>query len=246
MSMGALGYFAQGEQSCEKAFAFAHRINHIFSMGVAGMEYAALFQFMGDGKKTVEHSKNAIAYFEKSQGVLFLPMVWSTLGYGSYLLGEFNKALKYMEKGLKLGEDTRLSFFLSFHHHFIAMAYFELADLNKAKANAEQALQLAQKNNEQWIEGMSWLQLGRVVGKTEESQLPKAEDYILKGMKILEELEIKPCFSVGHLFLGELCANAGQKEKAQENLKKAETMFREMGMDYWLGRTRKLLEKLGT
>jgi hypothetical protein len=30
----------------------------------------------------------------------------------------------------------------------------------------------------------------------------------------------------------------GQKEKALENLKKAETMFQEMGMDYWLAVTR--------
>jgi hypothetical protein len=39
-------------------------------------------------------------------------------------------------------------------------------------------------------------------------------------------------------------ANAEKKEKALENLKKAEVMFQEMGMDYNLTRTRKLLETL--
>ncbi len=42
------------------------------------------------------------------------------------------------------------------------------------------------------------------------------------------------------LFLGELYAHGGQKEKALENLKKAETMFLEMGMDYWLDETREV------
>jgi tetratricopeptide (TPR) repeat protein len=126
------------------------------------------------------------------------------------------------------------------------MTYFELADLNKAKAHAEQAQQLAQKNNEQCIEGMSWLQLGRIIGKMGESQLPKAMDYILKGMKILEELKLKPFYTWGHFFLGEIYANARQKEKALGNLKKAEAAFQEMEMDYWLGKTRKELEKLGT
>jgi hypothetical protein len=33
----------------------------------------------------------------------------------------------------------------------------------------------------------------------------------------------------------------GEKEKAIENLNKAEAMFREMRMDYWLTRTQKVL-----
>jgi hypothetical protein len=61
-------------------------------------------------------------------------------------------------------------------------------------------------------------------------------------MKILDELEEKPFYAQGYLSLGELYADSGQKEKALENLKKAEAMFQEMGMDYWLARTKKLLE----
>jgi hypothetical protein len=45
------------------------------------------------------------------------------------------------------------------------------------------------------------------------------------------------------MFLGEFYLDTSQKEKAKENLKKAEALFQEMGMDYWLDRTRKLLER---
>jgi hypothetical protein len=38
--------------------------------------------------------------------------------------------------------------------------------------------------------------------------------------------------------------NGGEKEKAMDNLKKAEGMFQEMGMNYWLDRTRTLLERV--
>jgi tetratricopeptide (TPR) repeat protein len=61
-------------------------------------------------------------------------------------------------------------------------------------------------------------------------------------MKILDELETKPLYAQGYLFLGDLYADAGQKEKAIENLRKAEAMFQKMGMDYWLARTKRLLE----
>jgi hypothetical protein len=65
-----------------------------------------------------------------------------------------------------------------------------------------------------------------------------------KGIKINEDLKPKPFYSVGYLFLGELYAKAGQKDLALENLKKAEGMFQEMGMDYWLGETLEVLERL--
>lgn len=38
--------------------------------------------------------------------------------------------------------------------------------------------------------------------------------------------------------------NAGKADTARENLMTAEVMFQEMGMDYWLNRTRGILTKL--
>jgi tetratricopeptide (TPR) repeat protein len=129
-------------------------------------------------------------------------------------------------------------------HWFLSFVHFDLNNLNDAKVQAEQALKLSQTNRQKCWEGNSWLQLGRTLGKMEGSQVHKAEESILKGMKIMDELEIKPYYAQGHLFLGELYAGAGRKEKAIENLKKAEAMYQEMGMDYWLGRTKKLFEMI--
>jgi tetratricopeptide (TPR) repeat protein len=104
----------------------------------------------------------------------------------------------------------------------------------------EEALRISQKNNEKYWEVMAQIFLGRILGRMETTQIDKAEEYIFKGMKIADELKLKPAYAQGYLFLGELYGNAGQKEKATENLKKAETMFQEMGMDYWLGTARKV------
>jgi tetratricopeptide (TPR) repeat protein len=116
--------------------------------------------------------------------------------------------------------------------------------LNEAKVHAEQALNLAQTSHQKYWEGMSQIQLGRTLGKMVESQLHKAEEHILKGMKILDELGTKPAYARGYLSLGELYADAGKKEKTIEKLKKAEAMFRQMGMDYYLARTKKVLEMI--
>ena len=60
----------------------------------------------------------------------------------------------------------------------------------------------------------------------------------------MEELRLRSYFSLGYLYLGEFYTDTGRKEKAQENLKKAGRLFREMGMDYWLAKTDELLKGL--
>ncbi len=44
--------------------------------------------------------------------------------------------------------------------------------------------------------------------------------------------------------LGELYAEIGEKEKAKDNLKIAEAECADMGIEYWLERTRKALAVL--
>ena len=117
-------------------------------------------------------------------------------------------------------------------------------DLKNAQTHMEEALRLSQKNNERGMEAWSWMGLGRILGRTETPQIDKAEEYILRGMKIDEELKMKPWYAPGYFYLGELYVKAGQKEKALENLRKGEALFQEMGMDYWLAETRKVLVEL--
>jgi hypothetical protein len=63
-------------------------------------------------------------------------------------------------------------------------------------------------------------------------------------MQTLDELKLRPYYARGYLFLGELYAHTGQREKALENLHKAQAMYQEMGMEYHLRRTQSELAKL--
>jgi len=88
------------------------------------------------------------------------------------------------------------------------------------------------------------MQLGRITGIEDISQIDKAEETIRRGMEILDKLKMKPWHSYGYIYLGELYADSGQKENALETLKTAEKNFQEMGMDYWLKKTYEVIEKL--
>jgi tetratricopeptide (TPR) repeat protein len=129
-------------------------------------------------------------------------------------------------------------------HWFCSYAKFELGDMEEARTHAELGLQFSQANDERQWEGMSRTLLGRVLAKTDPTQIETAEQQILQGISLLEELGLPSVNGCGYLWLGEIYAESGRREEALENLQKAETMFREMGMDYWLGRAQTALARL--
>jgi tetratricopeptide (TPR) repeat protein len=243
-SLARLGEFNEGEALCEKGLRFAHRMNHLGTLGVVELTYSHLFFVKGDGENAITHSKNSIKYFEEGKVHIILPWAWTNLGTGHYYLGEFETALKHVQKGLKMQKDVGISMLMSWLYHDMGMIHLGLGELKSAQSCAEEALDLAQKNHEKHIEGMSWTLMGRVLGKKEPAEIDKSKEYILKGIQILEELKLKPHVSVGHFYLGELYADTGNQHQALNHLKKADEMFREMGMDYWLSKTQKAMDKL--
>jgi len=243
-AMGMLGNFGEGEALCEKALRFAREINDSYSIAMAEFYYIGLFLVKGDGKNVIEHSQNAIRYGEETQMVAILGLAWTLLGWGYYLLGELETARKHMERGLKTQTDAGLPFLLSFHYWALSMVHFDSGDLENAGSRAEEALEFAQKNSEKPQEAASRILLGRILGKADISQADKAEECILQGISIYDQLRLRPSCSTGYLDLGAFYADTGQREKALETLKEAAAAFQEMGMDYWLRRTQEVLDRL--
>ena len=174
---------------------------------------------------------------------MFVHVAWIGLGWAYWLMEDLETARKYMEKGLKIQIDAGVPYDLGVFYAFAGMVDLDCGDLKKAQYRAEEAVKISQKNH-QHGEGLAWFLLGRTLAKADPPQTDKAEESFLKGIKIYEESKIKTCSVLGYFFLGEMYANTGKKDRALENLKKAERMFQEMGMDYWLAKTQEILGRL--
>jgi tetratricopeptide (TPR) repeat protein len=227
-----LGNFKEGEALFEKGLDFALKIKDIFSLAVSELHHGFDFDFKGDAKAAIEHLQNSIRYCEEGNLVIILGPAWIALGWAYWLLGELETARKHMEKGLKIKIDTGIHFDLGFFYGCSVLVYMDLGDLKKAHRRAEEALEIAQKNHEKTGEGLAWIVLGRVLAKVDQSQDDKAEEFVLKGIKVYEELKMKHFYAYGYLFLGELYTDKGQKDKALETL------------SYWLAKTHEIQEKL--
>jgi len=210
------------------------------------------YQAIGRNYKIVDKAPGILDLIEKTQreSDLFTGSVNSYCALCAYCglsmgnLGNFKEGKIFLEKGLRIQEDNGIELNLSVHQLLLGVIHLQMSDLINARSFVDEALRLSKKYNEKRVEGMSWIWLGKILEKTEPPQIDKAEESILKGIKILHELQLKPNYALGHLFLGELYLNTNEKEMAIKNLKKAEGMFQEMGMDSWLARTQEVLAKV--
>ena len=247
MSLGFLGEFTEGKIVLEKGFQNACEINDKYATGWVEFCHSNLSYWEGDGDSAVDYARKAIKYFEEAGSEYLLGTAWTWLGGGYYLRGEYVAAREHADKGLKIQEKIVLPFLIAWCSWYLAMILCAAGDLKRSLECAEKSLKLAQEHKVKNVEGIAWMVLGSIKGKMDPAHIDEAQHQIGKGITIVEELRQKAFSAIGYLLSGELFADAGRNEEAQENLKKAEAMYLEMKVtpkSYWLRRTQEALAKL--
>jgi tetratricopeptide (TPR) repeat protein len=239
-----LGDYEKGLQCCDGALRSAKEDGRKTGIAYAELMYGWVFVHRGDGQNAVEHLSNCIKYCEEAEVVIMIGSASSGLGLGYYFLGQFEMAQQYAEKAIKIQNELGIPFYLSLAYWLSGLVNLQYGNLEIAQNWIEQALELTQTNNEKHIEGCMRLYLGAILGRLMESKYEQAEAYLIQGLEILHQLELKSWVPQGYLFLGELYLDMGQKEKALQKFTEAQGMFQEMGMDYWLRRTQEVLERV--
>jgi hypothetical protein len=72
-----------------------------------------------------------------------------------------------------------------------------------------------------------------------------ARDRLQAALTLAAELRMRPEIAHCHLGLAKLHRSTGKQERAREHLATATTMYREMGMTYWLEKAEAAARDLG-
>ena len=245
--LGFLGDFEEGRAILENGRRNALEIDDKFGMGILACFHANFSYFEGDANSTVNHAQQASECFLETAGLWWRGWAYASLGAGYYLLGEHQMARDHAENGVRALREVSVSILLPLCIYFLALIHEDLGDMSSAKDRAEEALHLSQQFQTKDWEPLAWMVLGRMEGETEPARIDLAAEHIRKGISIAEGSKARAFVAQGYLFLGELFADAGRKEEALKNLKKAETMYLEMKVtpkSHWLSRARKALDRL--
>jgi hypothetical protein len=110
-----------------------------------------------------------------------------------------------------------------------------LADrLEDAIAFAERGLTFARERGQRGYEAHTLRLLGAITSARYPVDAEASEGHYRQAMALADERGMRPLMAHCHLGLGRLYHRTDKREQAQEHLATATTMYREMGMTYWL------------
>jgi tetratricopeptide (TPR) repeat protein len=168
---------------------------------------------------------------------LFLPAVASELGYAYTLSGRVAEALPLLEQAVERGDVMRLVLNQSHRVAWLSEAYLRAGRVDDALGLAGRALDLARAHKERGSQAWALRLLGEIVSRRDPLDTETAEGHYSQALALATELEMRPLVAHCHVGLGKLDRRTGDPAKAQEHLTTAATMYREMGMNFWLEKT---------
>ena len=239
LSLEMTGHFEAGEREYLKGRQVASETNNFHSLSLLELNHGMAHNIRGEGARAIEHLTDCIRYCEEGRIQIYLGLAWSGLGWGHCLLGELSAARKYIEKGMSIHRSAEMPYFMSMHHMLATIVEIESDDLSSARENIALGIEFSKRLGEEWIEAISLVFLGRIIGKSDPSRTGQAVEHIKQGLGILEGFSIRPVCAQAYLVLAEVYLNSGKRIKALRNLMKAKRMFKDMKMDYWLALAKK-------
>ncbi len=155
---GRLGNLAEAQQYAEAAMTYYEKNGDRLSLEKLRCNLAQAYIQTGDFEKSIEIATPALTFFEAAKLPYWTAVTAANLAEASFELGDLDTAVSYAEQVLQIDES---------HTH--PYAWYTLGLVRKQKSTTEQAIaafqtcqQLAQENEDRFIEAYAWRMLGEL------------------------------------------------------------------------------------
>ena len=233
-----LGTFDEGQAHGEEALRLVEALElspttAVVACGFLGMLHSARGK---DFEQAVRLLERGVAVSREWNMTYFEAVNSGSLGYVYVLMGRTADGIPLLENALRGVEATKSRFALSFYVRYLSEAYAFAGQLEDALTLASRALTLARERGECGGEAKALRLLGDVAARRDCPE--EAERYYRDALALAEGLGMRPLVAHCHAGLWPLCVRAGKREEASRHETAATTMYREMGMTYWLDKIR--------
>ena len=226
-SLAVLGRFDEAISKGEQMLTVAERLNSALGMlqGTYGLGEA--YRERGDWARAIRLLERSLAAAQEGGLGIMSAAAGSRLGAAYAHAGRLDEALKLLRASASAGSraPTRSSAFA----RLLGEACLLSGNIDEARLQATTALEAAQAFHQRGDEAAArWL-----LGLTTPGQV-EAERFLRGALSLGSELAMRPLVAHCHLGLGKLYRRSDGRQEAPEQLATATTMYREMGMMYWL------------
>ncbi len=150
-------------------------------------------------------------------------------------MGEASAALTRLREGEQLLERQVARGFVitrGSDYHALGCACLLLGRIDDAQRLGDRALEHSRSHPGYVAHALHLL--GDIATHPDRFDAESGEAHYRKALALAEPRGMRPLVAHCHLGLGKLYRRTGKREQAQEHLHTATTMYREMGMTYWL------------
>ena len=235
-----LGEFAEAIAAGDEGLRIARAAGHTYSEVWAryGLGYAHLRH--GDFAQATRVLEPGLALCRGMEIRVALPIVAAFLGSAHLGSGRAADAVPLQEEAVAAVTAMRMLGFRSWVITFLAEAYLVVGRIAEAREQAEQAVALARAHQQRGWEAWGSKLLGDVhahsLAEGVQGGAESAEDAYRRALALATELGMRPLVAHCHFGLTKLYRQTSKREQAQEHLTIATTIYREMKMQFWLGK----------
>jgi tetratricopeptide (TPR) repeat protein len=224
------GRFEEGALLGQTAVARGEALDHPYSLVMACWCLGWLCNIRGAFGDAIGLLERACAIARKWDFAVWLPNGLEELGVAYACTGRSDEGIHLLEeafKGYVAGGRRPLTTHLG--------EAYVLADRpDAAMTFAEERLTISQRGGERRMEAFTLALLGDIGGRRRPLPCPGSEERYREAMTLAEALGMRPLVAHCHVGLGKLYRREGKWERAQACVHTAATMYREMGMGFWL------------
>jgi tetratricopeptide (TPR) repeat protein len=164
------------------------------------------------------------------------PQLASWLGRAWALTGRIPEAVALVEQAARQVVSMRTGNFGAQVANAVAEVYLVAGRLDDALVSARAGLQRSQAQREPATEGFSLWLLGEILSRSGSRGFEQAADSYRTALALGDRLGFRPLMAHCYLGLGTLYRHTGKRQEAEEHFAIATTMYREMGIRFWLDR----------
>jgi tetratricopeptide (TPR) repeat protein len=245
-SLAQLGRFSEATEYEGDAIRLASSTHHAFTVGIAHYTSGILHPLKGDWAKAHALVEHWIGVLRAGNVIGLLPDAIAASSWVLAQLGETNEALSRLREGEQLVENRTTNSIGAaggWVHGSLARACLLLGQLDKAQSWGERAVGFS--THHPGFAAHALHLLGDVATHPDRFDAKSGETHYREALSLAEPRGMRPLVTHCHLGLGKLYRRTDKREQAREHLATATTMYREMGMTYWLEKAEAEMRDLG-
>jgi tetratricopeptide (TPR) repeat protein len=200
----------------------------------ADLAVGQLYLRQGDLVRAVPRLERGLATCRTWDFPSWLPWLASRVGAAYTLSGRTAEALPLLEQSAEQAAAMGWKADAVPLAAKLSEAYLGVGRLQDASTLAARTLDLALEHRRRGDQVWALRLLGDVASRGDSPDVETAEGHYRQALALADELGMRPLVAHCHLGLGKLYRRTSKQHEAHEHLTTATTMYREMGMTYWL------------